>query len=147
MGPAGRFPRLADDPEARPARPAHVARAVPGADHEAVPAGLQRLLVEPPPEPHRADAGEACLRVAALHRDPPAAARAGAVAALLGELAAADAAEVLVPLDGDRDPRGLIEQPAQRRADREGRGERAAAAGGGKARGAELGLAHEGGGG
>src|SRR5215207_3623695 len=101
MGPAPVFPRLADDPEHGAARLAHVARAVAGADDEAVLAGSQRLALEPPAEAHRAGAGETRLGVAALDRDPLAAARAGAVAAAAGP-AAADAAEVAELLDTDR---------------------------------------------
>src|SRR5215207_6962170 len=146
MPPSQLIPRfgssLADDPENRPARLAEVARAVAGADDEPVAARLQRLALETAAEAYGADPGEARLRGAALERDPPAAAGAGAVAAA-ARPAAADAAQTAVLLHADGHARGLVEEPLDRGADPEDGDERPPAARGAEAGGAELGLADE----
>src|SRR3954447_17389635 len=129
MGPAPVFPRLADDPERRAAWLGDVARAVTGADHEAVAAGLEPLALEADAEAHGVKPGGARRGVAALERDVFAAARAGAVAALGGQAAPADPAERAGLLDRDRDAGGLVERPEDAGPDVE-RDEGAAAAGG-----------------
>src|SRR3954451_2897677 len=144
MGPAPAFPRLADDPEDRAARPRRVARAVGRADHEAVATGLEPAALEPAAEAHGARPRGARLGVTALERDVPAAARARAMAALAGEPAPADAAQRAVLLDRDRHASGLGEHPEDAGADRD-RYERAAATGGAEAGRAQPRLAHEGG--
>src|SRR3954466_13763064 len=144
MGPAPVFPRLADDPEDRAARLRGVARAVGRADDEAVATGPEPAALEPAAEAHRAHPRGARLRVVALERDVPPAARARAVAALGGEPAPADAAQRAVLLDRDGHASGLGERPEDAGADRD-RDERPAVTGGAEAGRAQPRLADEGG--